>query len=82
MRESGENIQNCVQELAVPEPVPNLSGELKSLEAIGGGRHIVRLLKFVPGKEGIRYSALKLAGHLFVLSSIAFGHLKQTIFPS
>jgi Ser/Thr protein kinase RdoA (MazF antagonist) len=39
-----------LQELPVPEPVPNVSGALKSLETISGKQHIVRLLKFIPGK--------------------------------
>ena len=36
--------------LEVPQPVPNLSGQLQSLESVGNTRNIVRLLRFIPGK--------------------------------
>lgn len=36
--------------LEVPQPVPNLSGQLQSLETVGATRNIVRLLRFIPGK--------------------------------
>jgi len=43
-------ILHMAKSLPVPEPVKNVMGQLKSVEQIGYGKHIVRLLKYVPGR--------------------------------
>lgn len=38
------------QHIICPVPVQNIFGKYQSLEKIGDGKHIVRLLEYVPGK--------------------------------
>jgi len=43
-------ILHMAQDMTVPLPVKNVSGEYKSIEIINNQRHIVRMLKYIPGK--------------------------------
>jgi len=43
-------ILHMAEELPVPVPIKDLDGNYKSLQDINGQSHIVRLLKYIPGK--------------------------------